>query len=65
MKISVDRELCEGSGMCVEIAPELFELGEDDGLAVVRGDGSVPAGLEGKAIEAAETCPVQAILAQH
>ena len=55
-RISIDRSLCNGYGVCESIAPEVFELG-DDGLAVlrtgVRDDEAVR--------EACESCPMGAI----
>jgi ferredoxin len=42
------------------LAPELFDV-DDLGSAVVRGDGSVPAGLEDKARLAVANCPEYAI----
>ncbi|MCA9711624.1 MAG: ferredoxin [Myxococcales bacterium] len=32
MKLVVDRDLCEANGICVRVAPEAFELGDDDVL---------------------------------
>ena len=59
MKVRVDPELCVGDGTCVEICPEIFEMPEDIALAKVE---AVPKDLEGKCKEAAESCPVEAIL---
>ncbi|MCB1286930.1 MAG: ferredoxin [Mycobacterium sp.] len=28
-EVSVDPEICMGSGTCIAVAPELFEIGED------------------------------------
>lgn len=55
-RISIDRSLCNGYGVCESIAPDTFELG-DDGLAVVRTGVS-----EDEAVrEACESCPAGAI----
>jgi ferredoxin len=32
MKIVVDRDLCEANGVCVRLAPDAFELDDDDVL---------------------------------
>ncbi|MCX4246986.1 ferredoxin [Paraliomyxa miuraensis] len=32
MKLVVDRDLCEANGVCVRLAPEAFELDDDDVL---------------------------------
>ncbi len=50
---------CIGDGICAEICPEVFEMG-DDGLAHVIAE-DVPAGAEDKAKEAADSCPVSVI----
>ena len=55
MKVKVDHDLCSGDGICVEIAPEIFEMNEND-QAVVLVD-EVPAEHEDAVREAAESCP--------
>ena len=35
MRVWIDQDLCTGDGICVEIAPALFEM-DDDGLAYVK-----------------------------
>jgi ferredoxin len=55
-RISIDRSLCNGYGVCQELAPDVFELG-DDGLAVLRTGMS-----EDEAVrEACDSCPMGAI----
>lgn len=58
MKVKVDRGLCIGVGNCVAIAPTVFEL-DNQNKAVVLAPGSVD---EGTLIEAAESCPENAII---
>jgi ferredoxin len=60
LKIRVDREKCQGHARCKSLAPELFDL-DEFGNARERGDGSVPAGLEGRAWLARSNCPEIAI----
>lgn len=60
MRARVDPEVCIGVAACIAIAPEVFELG-DDGLAQVIDDKDRQAG-EDLLLEAAEGCPVQAII---
>ena len=60
LKVRVDRGKCQGHSRCKVLAPELFEL-DDYGNAHEIGDGSVPAGLEGKALLAKSNCPELAI----
>jgi ferredoxin len=55
-RISIDRSLCNGHGVCEAIAPEVFELG-DDGLAVVRAIMSDDDAVQ----EACDSCPMGAI----
>ena len=57
MKANVTED-CIGCGRCVEVCPEVFEMGPD--IAEVRVD-NVPEEYEGSAREAAEECPVDAI----
>jgi ferredoxin len=58
MRARVDRDLCIGSAMCVATAPDVFEL-DDEGLSrVVDQD----AGTDELLREAAEGCPVQAVI---
>jgi ferredoxin len=57
-RIEIDRSLCSGFGSCVDMAPELFHLG-DDGIAVALVEESdAPA-----ALDAARSCPMGAIAA--
>lgn len=60
MKVQVDLERCEGHGLCEDVAPELFEVG-DEGDLVVLFTGEVPPGQETRAHEAVRVCPVGAL----
>ena len=57
IRIEIDRGLCIGSGDCVEAAPEVFELDDEDKAHVIDPDG---AGLD-SVLDAAMNCPVAAI----
>ncbi len=35
MRVWIDQDLCTGDGICVEIAPAIFQM-DDDGLAYVK-----------------------------
>ena len=37
MRVEVDRDRCEGNAVCVGIAPDLFDLDDED-YAVVKAD---------------------------
>ncbi|MBA2504485.1 MAG: ferredoxin [Thermoleophilaceae bacterium] len=57
LKIEVDRDLCIGSGDCVDSAPAVFEL-DDEGKAIVLDPNGAP---EDEVVDAARNCPVTAI----
>ena len=57
VQIRVDRALCIGSGDCVDTAPDVFELDDEDKAVVIDPHG---APLD-DVLEAAGNCPVTAI----
>jgi ferredoxin len=57
IEVEVDRGLCIGSGDCVDTAPDVFQLDEEDKAVVVDPDG---APLD-DVLDAARNCPVRAI----
>ena len=59
MKIEVDRDKCEGLGMCEAMAHEYFELDDDDTMTVL--DASPPETDRSKVHAAVESCPVLAL----
>ena len=59
----VDKNLCIGCGLCTEICPQVFEMGNDD-KARVKTDPVPPEAEEG-CRQAAEQCPVSAIQIQE
>ena len=59
MRAKVDKDLCIACGICEGIVPEVFSL-EREPVAEVLVD-PIPAELEDKVREAAESCPVGAI----
>ena len=59
MKIVIDWDLCLGSGMCAEVAPDLFELDSGGNMSV-----RIEAPLDGHRASletAAACCPVEGI----
>jgi ferredoxin len=59
MRVTVDQDLCEGNGLCVKAAPEVFELGDDDKAQVlIERPGEE---LRARVETAARRCPRQAI----
>ena len=59
MKTKVDPEVCIGCGLCPSVAPDIYEMGDDDKAHVVVEE--VPDDSKSLAQEAADTCPVSAI----
>ncbi|MFO1538689.1 MAG: ferredoxin [Actinomycetota bacterium] len=57
LRITVDRELCMGSGNCQFWAPGVFDI-DDDGVAVVLDPAAAP---EDRVVLAADGCPTKAI----
>ena len=52
MRIEVDWELCDGQGVCAELAPTLFEVTDDDQVHVL--DENPPASMEEAWLPSAE-----------
>lgn len=59
MKATVDKDLCLGCGICVEVCPEVFEM-DDDSKAQAKVS-PVSAEAEGSCRKAADQCPESAI----
>jgi ferredoxin len=59
MKVIVDHNLCEGNGRCAEVAPQVFELRDDDHSYVLIE--RPPQTLREKIELAVSVCPRQAI----
>ena len=58
MKVSVDQEVCIGSGNCQATAPDIFVVKDRKSHVKV---GQVPEGQEDKVKKAMEECPSGAI----
>jgi ferredoxin len=57
LAVTVDRGLCIGSGDCVDTAPDVFQLDDEDKAVVVDPDGAPADDI----LTAAGNCPVSAI----
>jgi ferredoxin len=57
IEVTVDRGLCIGSGDCVDTAPDVFQLDDEDKAVVVDPDGAPLDDI----LAAAGNCPVSAI----
>ena len=59
MRFNVNRERCEGFGLCAESAPDLLHLDDDGELTVLHDP--VPRGKEAAAEAAGRVCPLAAL----
>ncbi|WP_407929436.1 ferredoxin [Herbidospora solisilvae] len=59
--LTVDQQVCLGTGLCSAMAPELLELGEE-GVAVARRGELVRPEQIAIAQDVAACCPVEAII---
>lgn len=59
MKLTIDRDRCEGYGLCAEAAPQLMHLDADGELVLDAPD--VPTSAAVVAEEAVRVCPVAAL----
>ena len=59
MRVVVDKDRCEGNAVCVGIAPDLFELDEEDYVMVTKDP--IPAGEVALAEQAIAECPRAAL----
>jgi ferredoxin len=61
MQVIADYDRCEGHGLCVDQAPDVFEL-DDEGDLVHHFDGTdLPAAHEASGRRAVDSCPVAAL----
>jgi ferredoxin len=59
MRVIVDPALCEGNAVCQRLAPEIFQVGDDDQARVLIGHPDES--LRPKVELAVKRCPRQAI----
>ena len=57
----VDKELCIGCEVCVQMCPEVFEIGDDGKAEVIGGEGCNGCDCE----EVADSCPTEAIIIEE
>jgi ferredoxin len=58
-KVVVDFDVCESNAICMGIAPEVFEVRDDDFLYIL--DETPPDSMRPKVEQAVRQCPKQAI----
>lgn len=59
MKVSVDRSLCEANEVCIGIAPDVFELDDDEELRIIRP--TLPDDEVERVSQAVASCPKNAL----
>jgi ferredoxin len=59
MRVVVDFDVCESNAICMGVAPEVFEVRDDDFLYIL--DEHPPESLRAKVEQAVRSCPKQAI----
>ena len=59
MRVVVDYDRCESNGLCMALAPEVFEIRDDDMMYLLVDDPAERS--EAKVREAVRTCPKQAL----
>ena len=63
MRVVIDELLCEGHALCMGIAPDIFEVGDDDMARVLMDE--IPEDRRDDVNNAVRSCPKQAILIQE
>lgn len=59
MKVSVNYDLCEANAICVGMAPDVFEITDDDTMVIKKAD--VPAEREEEMRQIIASCPRSAL----
>jgi len=62
VRISVDRQRCEGHGLCEDVAPDLFRIDDDGDLIATYDDQDIPLDQQERARGAVRVCPISALL---
>lgn len=60
MKVTVDMERCDSNGVCVGLAPEVFDI-DDDMILHLRDANPAGRELQARVREAVVLCPAAAI----
>jgi ferredoxin len=59
MRVVVNYDVCESNAVCMGIAPEVFEVRDDDNLYIL--EEHPPESMRAKVEEAVRMCPKQAL----
>jgi ferredoxin len=65
MRAQVDKTLCTGCGSCEEICPEVFEVIDDIAVNLLGETTDIPEEYYGTCRDAADSCPVEAIIIEE
>ena len=61
MRVTIDKDLCTGDQICVDLCPEVFEMDGDIAKVIVD---EIPPEFEDVCKEAADSCPAECIKLQ-
>ncbi|WP_234711993.1 ferredoxin [Mycolicibacterium setense] len=59
--VHVDADLCEGHALCIQLAPEVFDLSDDEVASAARTGGQWDQDTWENVKSAVDACPRQAI----
>ena len=62
MKVRIDKEACVGDETCVALCPEIFKMDDEVAATIME---EVPPDLQESCREAADACPVEAIIIEE
>ncbi|WP_244438623.1 ferredoxin [Mycolicibacterium septicum] len=60
-RVEVDAGLCEGHALCIQLAPEVFDLSDDEVAGAAPADGQWDQRTWDNVKSAVDACPRQAI----
>ena len=60
MKVRIE-DSCTACGLCVDTCPDVFEMGDEIATVIAN---NIPAELEDTVQQAADECPVEAIIVE-
>jgi sterol 14-demethylase len=63
MRVTVDRDLCQGHAVCESEAPEVFSVSKDGQLTVL--DPNPPETMRAAVLQAASFCPTHALIVEE
>jgi len=65
MRALIDKTLCTGCGSCEEICPEVFNVIDDIAVNVLGESTDIPERYDSECQDAADSCPVEAIIIEQ